>query len=164
MTGKNYDKFMNTLRENLNKMWQNKPSDLENLEKRTGHMNFHASPVIEAEHEASMLCNELWALREVQKKEESDLETLKEVTKVLLGLSARRYNSYYKMPLTNQLLEDAIKACDEIRTREEFRQFIEQLLLYAGRLDWWTHLLIPWYDISVTFEKARKKRISAVTR
>ena len=156
MTGKMYGQFMKKLSEDLNKMWQNKPPDLDNLKKRTGNLDFHCSPIIEAEHEASMLCNELWGLREALKREENDKKTLTEITKILLGFSARRFDGYYKMPLTHRLLEDAINVCDQIETREELKELLEQLLLYFGRLDWWIHPLIPWYDISVTFERVMK--------
>jgi hypothetical protein len=157
MAGKNYDLFMKKLGGELDKIWHNEPSDLKNLKKRAGHGGLHASPTIDAEFEAFVLSNQLWGLREVQKGEKNDLETLKEVAKTLIGFSAKRYNSYFTMPFTKQLLEEATETVDEIQTRVEFKQFISQLMLYAGRLYWWTHGLVPWYEVSVAFERATKR-------
>jgi len=157
MTGRNYDQFMKNLGRELEEIWHSKPSDLENLKKRAGHGGFHASPTIDAEFEAYVLCNQLWGLMEVQKAEKNDLETLKEVAKTIIGFSVKRYDSYFTMPFTKQLLEEAIKASDEIQTRGEFKHFISQLMLYTGRLYWWTHGLVPWYEVSVAFERATKK-------
>ena len=131
--------------------WNNRPEDIEALTKRTGAKNQRLTPLIYAESDTRALVKCLSYLREISMTEDLDLNTLKVITSIFLQNDQSRAIRYYQMEGYAQFLEKSRAAVNEANSILEYRQVIEEVLIYAGRLNFWIDREIPWASLASTF-------------
>jgi hypothetical protein len=131
--------------------WNNRPEDIEALKKRTGAKNQRLTPLIYAESDTRALVKCLSYLREISMTEDLDLNTLKIITSIFLQNDQSRAIRYYRMEGYAQFLEKSRAAVNEANSILEYRQVIEEALIYSGRINFWIDREIPWASLASTF-------------
>ncbi len=80
------------------------------------------------------------------------MTSLKAITRVILDFYAGRMNGYYKQYTVERVLRNAKAALDCVEKKEEFKQLMEELLLYIGKLGWWYEIAVPWVELNQLYE------------
>ncbi|MEM3640848.1 MAG: hypothetical protein QXH37_02855 [Candidatus Bathyarchaeia archaeon] len=150
-----YEKTLERLKVLVQETFKEMPEDVKNLKTLTGAFGYRAAPTILAMEESRAVADELWYLRELCKKESVGLDCLKEAAKVILELRSLRFEGWYKMKSTANLLRDSAKALAESTDKTEYKNLLEQLMLYIGKQNVWIETMVPWDALSKAFEKAR---------
>jgi hypothetical protein len=149
--------FIEQLRSVREEMWANKPREIaEALDKSKGYTDSWDSsffPTLYAWEETVASRNTFLTLRTTLQEANTDLSTLKLITKNLLDL----YVSYFRMTNmrdTTELLREASQEVEKLTSKSELQELLEELIRYTGRLHYWIEPMMPWEDIIRTFEAA----------
>ncbi|UCF98660.1 MAG: DUF3830 family protein [Spirochaetaceae bacterium] len=149
--------FIDRLRAVREEMWTSKPREIsEALDKSKGYTDSWDSsffPTLYAWEETVASRNAFLTLRATLKDPDSDLNTLKLITRNLLDL----YVSYFRMTNmgdTTALLREAAAEVGNLSSKTELQELLEELIRYSGRLHYWIEPLMPWEAIIQTFERA----------
>jgi len=139
------------VRESRKRIWNTEPHEVKKLLKIRSYGQ-NCMVVLYAESETRQLVDFLYCLKVATKREKVELESIKEITKVLLEFYASKFNGWYQMSDTANLFKEIISAIDEITDKVNFNMLLEELLLYVGRLNFWIEVKIPWYAIIGIYE------------
>ena len=152
--GKSLTEKLRAVRE---RMWTEKPREIaEALDKSKGYTDSWGSsffPTLYAWEETVASRNTFLTLRTVLMESGTDLNTVRRIAKNLLDL----YVSYFRMTNmrdTTELLRQAAEEVQQLSSREELRELIEELIRYVGRLHYWIEPMMPWGPIIQAFESA----------
>lgn len=144
-------KMIKTERE---KIWLHRPEDIKTLKKRVGPMKQKFTTIIYADNDTQSVVKYLYNLREVSKLAGIDLETLKKVTLMQLQFDQKRATIYYHLGNTAKIFTRTVEAIQEVRSTEDYRDLIGEMLLYIGKLNYWIDLEIPWNKLAITFRSS----------
>lgn len=100
--------------------------------------------------------NVLFAIRKTLIKEDLDLETVKQVLQELLAMYVP-FLKWANLPETTQLFQEASEAVSDLTSKEQLIEFLEELVLYTGRLNYRIEPLMPWSELIQTFNAARSQ-------
>jgi hypothetical protein len=64
---------------------------------------------------------------------------------------------WLKLNETERFLKDISSDMMAIGSRDEFIGFIEELILYIGRLNQWLDARMPWFELVQTYDASVKK-------
>lgn len=149
--------FIEKLRSVREEIWTNKPREIaEALDKSKGYTDSWGSsffPTLYAWEETVASRNTLLTLRTTSLESDADLNTLKLIAKNLLDL----YVSYFRMTNmrdTTKLLREASREVENLTSRTELQELLDELIRYSGRLHYWIEPMMPWEDIIRTFDSA----------
>ncbi len=132
-------------------VWNSRPEDIDALEKRVGAKSQRLTPLIYAESDTRALVKCLSYLREVSMTEDLDLNTLKIVTNIFLQNDQSRAIRYYQMEGYARFMEKSRGALHKANSILEYRQVIEEVLVYVGRINFWIDEEIPWASLASAF-------------
>ncbi len=136
-------------------IWLREPADIARLKARKGARNQGASAVLYAAMKLGQLVTFLNHLREVARKGDVDLVSLKAITDPLLEFYASTYGGFYQMTDTAAIVRKGRAALPDVKSLAEFVALAGELSLYIGRMDYWVDLLIPWAKFGETYERMR---------
>ena len=134
-------------------IWSTEPADIARLKKIKGARNQGASAVVYAAMKLGQLVVFLNHLREVARKGEVDLGTMKAILDPMLEFYAGTYGGFYQMSDTAGVVRKAKAALSEVKSLEDFVALTGELSLYIGRMDYWVDLLIPWAKFGEVYEQ-----------
>jgi hypothetical protein len=139
------------------RMWTEKPREVaEALDKSKGYTDSWGSaffPTLYAWEESVASRNTFLTLRAVLLEPDSDLDTVRRMARYLLDL----YVSYFRMTNmrdTTELLRQAAEEVQQLSSRGQLRELLEELIRYLGRLHYWIEPIMPWSPIIRAFESA----------
>ena len=98
--------------------------------------------------------NVLYVIRKTLIEEDLDLETVKQVLRELLAMYFP-FLKWANLPDTTQLFQEASEAVSTFSSKEQLIEFLEELVLYTGRLNYRIEPLMPWPELIQTFNAAR---------
>lgn len=142
------------LRSENKRMWKKAPADVKNLKGRLGHEGYRFGPLIMAEEELRVLADEFWVIRVTVKEGKIDARSGGRIVAAMLSLRSRRFETWYAMHETSALFKDSAEATQRVSKSEDLIRFLDNLIMYLGRLDLWLELEVPWDNLSRFFEKS----------
>ena len=147
--------FLEEIKAAREAIWLTEPADIARLKEIKGARNQGASAMLYAAMKLGQLVVFLNHLREVARKGEADLGTMKAIADPLLEFYANTYGSFYRMTDTAGVVRQGRAALSDVKTLEEFVTLAGELSLYIGRMDYWVDLLIPWAGFGHGFEQTK---------
>lgn len=157
MTLAKLDQIFDRIARENKKIWRSEPEDIERLDKRKGTYNCRYPPVYVAAGATNTTGSVMYILREASKKEEVDLKSLKVLTKSVLDSNVA-IAEWLSMNDLSHLLADASLAVSEIESKDSFRDFIGQLILYVKKMSCWIEYMMPFSQISELYEYVQPQR------
>jgi hypothetical protein len=139
------------------KMWADEPKEIE--EALTGNPGTEGSlffSAIYAVDDTKNLTHSLYTIRKAVRSENLDLHTVKRMMKYFLD-DYIPWMGWLKLTETEEVLRGVSVDMSTIESREELIVFIEELILYVGRLNQWLDARMPWYELVQTYEASVKK-------
>ena len=108
-----------------------------------------------AEGEMRTLSDEvLWHLRSCSCNEEMELKSLVIFAKSILTYKMQ-FLSFVGLDESSELLNDYLESLDTIKTKEEFCELTDEMLMYINRAHMWVDMVFPW-GVSMGFQKKAK--------
>ena len=83
--------------------------------------------------------------------DEVDFETIKLITRNHL-LNYLPYLNWPRLYDSEQFFNEVAAELMDVNDEEEFIEFLEELTLYIGRLNYWLDQSMPWYEIVQAYE------------
>lgn len=108
-----------------------------------------------AESEMRSLSDEiLWGLRESSRKDTIDLQGILTVGKEMLTYKME-FLDFVGLTDSSNLMKEFIAGLDSLATKEEFREYTDEMLMYINRAHMWVDMIFPW-GVSMGFQKKAK--------
>jgi hypothetical protein len=150
--------FMERLRAARQAIWEEDSREIkEMLDRSQGYRDTWGSiffPTLYGWHQTICAQSMLSTVRRTLIAEELDLETVKRTLKAQL-VSTVTILKWGNLPDTAQLFQEASEAMMELTAQDELIEFLEELILYTGRLNYRIEPLMPWSEIIQAFDGAR---------
>jgi hypothetical protein len=86
------------------------------------------------------------------RNEKIDFATLKIITDRCLEFYLRRMREWYKQHTIEGLLRQVQGVLVNVESKDEYKQLMEELLRYVGKMSYWVDLAIPWLELSQLYE------------
>jgi len=134
------------------RVWLTEPDEIEKARKLKGTYGSRYMHLEYARGDLHGCADALSSLRESLKDEDVNLTGLKAITRVILEFYARRMIEWYKLHTVERVLRSARAAVDGIETKDEYKQLMEELLLFIGKLSWWYDIATPWVELNQLYE------------
>jgi len=147
-----YEEVKEKIKRERGRIWLDPAEDLDSLKKSKGAKGMRWPVVAWAESDSRELEMFLWILRCSSQSDATNVESLKVLLSTALSLYAQRFDSWYNMKRTSQILKEAEQCVKSIQTKEEYLTFTDELMLYVGRMSFWLDTLIPWNEMSTLYE------------
>jgi hypothetical protein len=136
------------------RIWWTIPSDILRLRGRKGARQQNFTVTMYADGDTRAVGRYLYHLRESSLSDDIDLHTLMQVTLIFLRFDQRRLLRYFELHDAAAVFSRVLHVLPTVHTTSEYRQLIEELLLYVNRLNYWIDLQIPWHKLVTTFSKS----------
>jgi len=144
-------KKVRTKREEI---WVNEPKEVVNAfltSKGTGESSFF--PCLYADFEVRGCHHVLCTIRQTTINEEIDFETIKKMTKNFL-ITYLPYLNWPKLHDSEGFFKEISGEVMGIKSINEFVEFLEELIFYVGRLNYWLDQSMPWYEIVQAYDSS----------
>ena len=146
------------MRSHREKMWAREPEDIEvALGGNPGTEGSLFFSAIYAVDDTKNMAHSLYTVRKAIRSEDLDLHTVKRMLKHFLDYYIP-WMGWLKLTETETFLKGISEDMLAIETREIFVTFIEELILYVGRLNQWLDARMPWHELIQTYDHAVKAR------
>ncbi len=149
--------FMDRLRASREAIWEQDSDEVRDLVDRSkGYTDTWGSaffPTLYGWLETVCSRNVLHVVRKTLIQEDLDLETVKQLLKELLAMYVP-FTKWANLPQTTKLLQEASEAVSDFTSKEQLIEFLEELVLYTGRLNYRIEPLMPWPELIQTFNAA----------
>ena len=151
MTSVSVEHIINLIKKEREKIWLSRPEDIRTLKRRLGAAKQNLTTLIYADNDTQSMEKYLYHLRQASKLDGMDLDTLRMLAIKQLEFDHRRADIYYQLNNFAKVLLQAIEALKGIRSVEDYRRLVEELIFYIGKLNFWIDLEIPWNKLSLIF-------------
>lgn len=152
MAERKFSAAIKRLEEERDRMWSSEPDDLKKLKTVQGAYYQFAPIRLYAESETRECADYLWHFRMLARDSKQNFEHLKPVLSGMLEYKADKWVRWYKLENTPALMRQAAAAVQDLQTREEMIEFLNGLLHYMNRLNFWLDSIIPWLAISSVYD------------
>lgn len=142
--------IINEIETRIYEIWENPPSEIDNL-KQTKHCGQSFTVVINAFHLILYLASTLWAIRQNAVSGVS-IESLKTTSKSIINGYPKFLLESFGLRETAKLLYKTSEAIDRVSDVSDFIEIFDYLCPYLNKMHHWIDLLIPWYELSCTFQ------------
>ena len=143
MSAQKYQEAIAAVKAGREKIWLDRPADLEAIEGRLGAMGQNLTTLMFADKDTHSIMKYLHTLRDAA-QDGVELGALKALATKQVRYDAVRFKNYYRSHEIAGVFETAAGGVEAAGDAEEFRSIIAELLLYAMRLNWWVDIIIPW--------------------
>jgi hypothetical protein len=134
------------------RVWLSEPEEIRNARKLRGTYGNRYAHLEYVRGDLHGCADALSYLLESLKNERVDLVTLKIITDQCLEFYIRRMREWYKQSTVAGPLRSVQGVLSGVETKQEYKQLIEELLRYVGKLSWWFDLEIPWLQLSQLYD------------
>ena len=139
------------------KMWASEPNEIQaaltDNKGTEGSLFFSALYAVD---DTKHLTHSLYTFRKALRQDNLDLKTVKQIMKSFLDYYIP-WMAWLKLNETERFLKDISSDMMAIGSRDEFIGFIEELILYIGRLNQWLDARMPWFELVQTYDSTVKK-------
>jgi 3-oxoacyl-[acyl-carrier protein] reductase len=153
--------FMERLKAARTEVWEKEPDEVINLlDASTGYTDTWDSvffPTLYSWLETVASRNVLNVIRKTLVEEDLDLDTVRRVLQDLLTMYVP-FLKWANLPDTTELFREASESVTEFGSREQLIEFLEEFVLYLGRLNYRIEPLMPWPELIRTFNAATSQR------
>ena len=153
--------FLEQLRAARKAVWEKEPEQVTNLlDASKGYTDTWDSvffPTLYSWLETVCSRNVLQVMRETLIKDDLELETVRRLLQNLLAMYVP-YLKWANLPDTTDLLHEASESVSEFSSKEQLIEFLEELVLYLGRLNYRIEPLMPWPELIQAFNAATSQR------
>ncbi len=108
-------------------------------------------PCLYGNFEARSCHHALYTIRQTMLSNEVDFKTIKLITKNYL-LNYLPYLNWPRLYDSERFFKEIATELMGIGNEEEFIEFLEDLTLYIGRLNYWLDQSMPWYEIVQAYD------------
>ncbi|MBN2441564.1 MAG: hypothetical protein JXJ04_09455, partial [Spirochaetales bacterium] len=141
------DETVMEIQKEREKIWLEKPEDINLLRKKIGTKNQNFTIVMYANSDTQAMVKYLFNFLEASKQRKIDINTMKNITIQILKFDQRKMLVYYNLSRTSLIIEKAISAITKINGINEYKKIIKELLLFIGKINYWIDLEIPWKQL-----------------
>lgn len=134
---------------NAQKMWTEKPADIDRMLRRKGARGSNLTIVAFVKMDTQGAANILYMLYGMACQQEGDLDTLKKIMIDYLVYLGDRFQNYYKMDDSYCVAMQAAVAAADLSDFGGFAQLARAVQRYFGQLSYWVDFSIPWHDLSI---------------
>jgi len=145
------------LKEIKESVWLKMPVEIANLLSNTGPLQ-PAGKIIYAECDARILHEFLWDVRMMLYEKDTNYNCAKQFTMVLLKYFQKKFSGLYFLKSVANVIKLVMEGINECKESTEFLEFVDEFILYIGRISMWLDLLIPWHYLNQTFKKHARLR------
>jgi predicted TIM-barrel fold metal-dependent hydrolase len=138
--------------EERQRVWLTEPEEIRKARKLKGTYGNRYAHFEYARGDLHGCADALSYFLESLKNEAVELASLKFITDRCLEFYLRRMSEWYKQHTIEGLLRNVQAVLDNVESKEEYKQVIEELLRYVGKLSWWFDLETPWLQLSQLYE------------
>jgi 3-oxoacyl-[acyl-carrier protein] reductase len=153
--------LMERLRAARKAVWEKEPEEITNLlDASKGYTDTWDSvffPTLYSWLETVSSRNVLHVIRKTLIEEDLDLETVRRVLRDILAMYIP-FLKWANLPDTTDLFGEASVAVSELSSKEQLIDFLEELVLYLGRLNYRIEPLMPWPELIQAFNAATSQR------
>lgn len=108
------------------------------------------------ECETRQMVDELYIIRISANRNDVNLGSLKAIMSVLLSFYETKWDKgedwFKKGSLTNKVLHESKAIVDKVESKDEFKDLVEAILLFIGKVNFWIDARIPWAELTGTYE------------
>jgi hypothetical protein len=145
------------VRKKRQEIWVTEPQEVKDaFLSATGSGDSSFFPCLYGDFEARGCHHALYTIRQTMLNDEVDFKTIKIITNKQL-ISYLPYLSWPKLHDSEQFFKEIATELMGIRNEEEFIEFLEELTLYVGRLNYWLDQSMPWYEIVQAYDSVMEK-------
>ena len=134
------------------RVWLTEPDEVKKVKGLKGTYDNRYIPLEFARGDLHGCADTLSGLRESLNDDNIDLRSLKSITGFILDFNAGKVIEWYKLDTVERVLRNTKVAVHNVETKEEYRQLIEELLLYVGKVSWWFDIATPWVELNQLYE------------
>jgi 3-oxoacyl-[acyl-carrier protein] reductase len=142
-------------------VWEKEPQEVTNLlDASKGYTDTWDSvffPTLYSWLETVCSRNVLQVIRETMIKEDLELETVRQILQDLLAMYVP-YLKWANLPDTTDLFHEASESVSRFSSKEQLIEFLEEFILYLGRLNYRIEPLMPWPELIQAFNAATSQR------
>ena len=142
------------VRQKREDIWVHEPQEVRDAflkSKGVGDSSFF--PCLYGDFEVRGCHHILYTLRHTMQNAEVDFKTIKILTQNFL-IAYLPCFSWPKLHDSENFLREISEELMTIESGEEFIEFLEELMFYIGRLNYWLDQSMPWYEIVQAYETA----------
>ena len=138
-------------------IWFNMPDEVKRISqgdipRGTSVYGQYLTVLMFAESEMRSLSDEtLWGLRESSRRETIDLQGILTVGEEMLTYKME-FLDFVGLTESSNLLREFIEGLDSLKSKEEFREYTDEMLLYINGAHMWVDMIFP-CGISMGFQK-----------
>ena len=150
-------RIIDRARTHRERVWAGEPRDVQAA--LTGNRGTEGTLLFSALYavdDTKNLYHFLYTFRQALRKNDLDLNTVKAILKSFLDYSIA-WMGWLKMSETEGFLKEASADMMGIVSKEEFVGFIEELILYIGRLNHRLDARMPWSELRKTYDSVVQK-------
>ena len=152
--------FIEKLKAVREAVWEKNPDQVEDLlDPSKGYTDTWDSaffPTLYGWLETVCSRNVLYVMRKTLIEKDLDLETVKQILEELLAMYVP-FVTWANLPDTASLFQEASEAVSDLSSKEQVTEFLEELVLYTGRLNYRIEPLMPWPELIQTFDATRSQ-------
>ncbi len=147
----------NKIIEKRQEIWFNMPDEIKRISvgdipRGTSVYNQYFTVLMFAEGEMRTLSDELlWHLRSTACQEEAELNTLLLFANSILTYKME-FLDFVGLTQSSELMKDYLECFPSIKTKAEFCEVTDELLVYVNRAHMWVDMVFPW-GVSMGFQK-----------
>ena len=144
------------VRQKREDIWVDEPQEVRDAflkSKGVGGSSFF--PCLYGDFEIRGCHHVLYNLRHTMQNAEADFRTIKMLTQNFL-MAFLLCLSWPKLHDSENFLRGISEELMTIESGEEFIEFLEELMFYIGRLNYWVDQSMPWYEIVQAYETATR--------
>ena len=134
------------------RVWLNEPEEIRTARKVKGTYGNRYIPLEMARGDFHAVTDALSNLIGSLNTEGVEFATLKIITRNVLEFYQNRMMGWYQQHGIVGMLRNVQGVLDSVENKEEYRQLIEEMIRYFGKLSWWFDLATPWLELNQLYD------------